>query len=95
MAFGSIPFRPISFEDKASGRCFSKGGVIVRGTPAEPSSNARSLSPVAHPATVHSHTRSFDVRSVTPNTPRYVPPHRRAPPARTTSPGSFIGSQTL
>ena len=33
MTFGSIPFRPISLSVQASGRCFSRGGVIVRGTP--------------------------------------------------------------
>src|SRR5437016_593076 len=33
MAFSSIPFRPISLPTQASGRCFSRGGVIVRGTP--------------------------------------------------------------
>jgi len=33
LAFGSIPFRPISSTTQASGRCFSGGGVIVRGTP--------------------------------------------------------------
>src|SRR5713101_2924415 len=37
MAFGSIPFRPISLATQASRRCFSRGGVIVRGTPSEPS----------------------------------------------------------
>ena len=31
MAFGTIPFRPISFTS-ASGRCLPGGGVIVRGT---------------------------------------------------------------
>src|SRR6267378_4162722 len=35
MAFGSIPFRPISLTTQASRRCLSKGGVIVRGTPSE------------------------------------------------------------
>jgi hypothetical protein len=37
MAFGSIPFRPISLATQASRRCLSRGGVIVRGTPSEPS----------------------------------------------------------
>jgi len=37
MAFGSLPFRPISLATQASRRCFSRGGVIVRGTPSEPS----------------------------------------------------------
>ena len=35
MAFGSIPFRPISLATQASRRCFSRGGVIVRGTLSE------------------------------------------------------------
>src|SRR6266446_9785534 len=37
IAFGSIPFRPISLATQASRRCLSRGGVIVRGTPSEPS----------------------------------------------------------
>src|SRR6267378_453974 len=37
MTFGSIPFRPISLATQASRRCLSRGGVIVRGTPSEPS----------------------------------------------------------
>jgi hypothetical protein len=32
IAFGSIPFRPVSIATSASGRCLSGGGVIVRGT---------------------------------------------------------------
>jgi hypothetical protein len=32
VTFGTIPFRSISVTS-ASSRCFSKGGVIVRGTP--------------------------------------------------------------
>ena len=57
MAFDSIPFRPISLADQAPSRCFSRGGVIVRGTPADPTktpsaarpltSAARLLSPAA------------------------------------------------
>jgi hypothetical protein len=109
--FGSIPFRPLSPTDQASSRCFSKGGVIVRGTPAETSfaprplssaahpaatsSATRPLSSAAHPATTHSHTRSPHVRLITYMTPRYVPPHRRTSPARTTPPRPFTGSRTL
>src|SRR6266446_5892243 len=37
MAFGSIPFCPISPAIQASRRCFSRGRVIVRGIPSEPS----------------------------------------------------------
>ena len=43
MAFGSIPFRPISLATQASRRCLSRGGVIVRGTLSEPSQT------VSHP----------------------------------------------
>jgi hypothetical protein len=71
MAFGSIPFRPISLADQASGRCFSRGGVIVRGTPAhltETPSAARSL------------TQPSTFNTAVPTTPRYVPPHRRTHP---------------
>ena len=66
-AFGSIPFRPLSLENQASSRCFSKGGVIVRGTPtlsaARPHLCARPLSPalVRLPALAR----------------LYIPPHRR------------------
>src|SRR6266700_843725 len=35
MAFGSIPFRPISLATQASRRCLARGGGIVRGTPSE------------------------------------------------------------
>jgi len=48
LAFGSIPFRPISLSS-ASSRCLSRGGVIVRGTPSasrSPSTRA-SGSPLA------------------------------------------------
>jgi hypothetical protein len=88
MAFGSIPFRPISPTDQAPSRCFSRGGVIVRGTPTEPivgrparplSSDARPLSSairsLATPTDLSTSSPLFG--PVTPMTPRYVPPHRR------------------
>jgi hypothetical protein len=42
VTFGTIPFRPIS-TTSASSRCFSKGGVIVRGTPFRPTSDTLPL----------------------------------------------------
>jgi len=39
LAFGSIPFRPISLSS-ASSRCLSRGGVIVRGTPSASASRS-------------------------------------------------------
>src|SRR6266446_10610941 len=47
MAFGSIPFRPISLATQASRQCFSRGGVIVRGTPPEPSQTVSDPCPSA------------------------------------------------
>ena len=45
LAFGTIPFRPISL-NQASGRCLSRGGVIVRGTAsASPSTSASGTPP--------------------------------------------------
>ena len=44
LAFGSIPFHPISLSS-ASSQCSSRGGVIVRGTP--PASPSASHSPSA------------------------------------------------
>src|SRR6266568_2238813 len=68
MAFGSIPFRPISLATQASRRCLSRGGVIVRGTPSEPSQTtpdpypstvaARPLNPTARPFVPRARHRS-------------------------------------
>jgi len=44
LAFGSIPFRPISLSS-ASSRCSSRGGVIVRGTASAPAPASASHSP--------------------------------------------------
>jgi hypothetical protein len=71
MAFGSIPFRPISLADQASSRCFSRGGVIVRGTPADPTET---------PSAARSLTQPSTFNTAVPTTPRYVPPHRRTHP---------------
>ena len=69
LAFGSIPFRPITLETQTSSRRFSRGGVIVRGTPI----SAPILSP--HPPTP---TRP---PTADPDPPaaasRYLTPHRR------------------
>src|SRR6267143_4397521 len=72
MAFGSIPFRPISLVTQASRRCFSRGGVIVRGTPSEPSQTISDPCPsaaAAHPtsATAADHYPSpADARPLSP-----------------------------
>ena len=92
MAFGSIPFRPISLTDQAPSRCFSKGGVIVRGTLADPTktpSAARPLPSTARPLTFATRSLTSAACSLArpstfdpamPTTPRYVPPHRRTHP---------------
>jgi len=46
LAFGSIPFHPISLSS-ASSQCSSRGGVIVRGTPPASPSASASRSPSA------------------------------------------------
>jgi len=78
MAFGSIPFRPIPLMDQAPSRCFSKGGVIVRGTPADPTKTPSAARPLMFAA--RSLTRSSTFDPAMPTTPRYVPPHRRTHP---------------
>ncbi len=47
MAFGTIPFRPISLTS-ASSRCSSRGGVIVRGT-LSPSDSRSTSAPLPTP----------------------------------------------
>jgi hypothetical protein len=81
MAFGSIPFRPISLTTQASSRCFSRGGVIVRGTPSRPvqttsapppSAAARPLLPpsaAARPLPLAAYPLPFTAR------PSLRPPH--------------------
>jgi len=39
MVFNSIPFKSISLPTATSGRCLSRGGVIVRGTPFSPTTS--------------------------------------------------------
>ena len=68
MAFNSIPFKTISLPTAASGRCSSRGGVIVRGTPFSPTT---SLVP-PHPTPM-----STSISSSIPIT-LHVPPHFRS-----------------
>jgi len=76
MAFSSIPFRSISLPTAASGRCLSRGGVIVRGTPFSPTT---SLAP-PHPAPMSTPIiYSTPITSPTPPmAPPYVPSHFRS-----------------
>src|SRR6266699_3832703 len=70
MAFGSIPFRPISLATQASRRCLSRGGVIVRGTLSEPSQT------VSHPgpSTVADHYPSpVAARPLNPTARPFIP----------------------
>ena len=81
MAFGSIPFRPISLTTQASRRCFSRGGVIVRGTPSEPSQtisnpypSAAAACPSPMSATAADHYPSpADARPLSPTARPFAP----------------------
>ena len=91
MAFGSIPFRPLSLANQASSRCFSRGGVIVRGTPTSPaarppSSAARSPSSAAYPRSSAAHPLWSTARSLSPAAHPPSPAVRPLPPlTRSTS----------
>ena len=75
LTFGSIPFRPITLETQASGRRFSGGGVIVRGTP------------ISAPTTSSQPPTSSRPPAADPDPPaaasRYLAPHRRPTVGRT------------
>ena len=64
LAFGSIPFQPTPTDTCTLGQCFSKGGVIVRGTSF--SSLYDPKPPLETPTPISTH-------------PLYVPPHLRSP----------------
>ena len=69
LAFGSIPFRPITLETQTSSRRFSRGGVIVRGTP------------ISAPTISSQPPTSTRLPAADPDppalVPRYLAPHRR------------------
>src|SRR6266700_8424645 len=79
MAFGSIPFHPISLTTQASRRCFSRGGVIVRGTPSEPSQTISDPCPsavAAHPTNVTAadhYPSPADARPLNPTARPFAP----------------------
>jgi len=94
LTFGSIPFRPIPFTAQASSRCFSRGGVIVRGTPFRP------IRTTPDPPAIARDTSATCVNARDANTTRapiadaapppklvtrvpfpipYIPPYRRSP----------------
>jgi hypothetical protein len=91
MAFGSIPFRPISSMAQASGRCLSRRGGDCKGNPFSPDPNphdplarpdlTRPRSP--KPNRARSLARPAADRLLTRLTPApppvglYIPPHRR------------------
>ena len=88
MAFGSIPFRPISLATQASRRCLSRGGVIVRGTLSEPSQTVSHPGPstaAARPtsATAADHYSSPAVgRPLNPTARPFIPrTHHRSHPS--------------
>src|SRR6266436_3382127 len=79
MAFGSIPFRPISLATQASRQCFSRGGVIVRGTPSElsqtisdPCPSAATTCPTSATAADH-YPSPADARPLSPTACPFAP----------------------
>jgi len=77
LTFGSIPFRPVPIETQVSSRHFSRGGVIVRGTPSSmPIANSQPPTPTCPTAA------DLDPSAAAL---RYVVPHRWPAPSRTFS----------
>jgi len=78
MAFGSIPFRPISFTTSAPSRCLFRGGVIVRGTPHSPFVSLVRPPPVPAPAPIVSIQVGPTTSPAPPKAPIHISPHLRS-----------------